>query len=848
MIYFCSQKNRRTLVLQHPTLNGIDFLEVPQIEGRDCGKQLAITMLKDARSLGIGAAQIALSGGTATGQVKVVSVSCGTEDAPKTIAVELDQTGDFSPYSFTLVATAETNEPPTGIDPQLASVGFSFKAGCKTIADCLPCDCCPPAIVTTPDINYLAKDFGGFRQTMLDRMSVLVPDWDQNHVADIGMTLVEMLAYAADHMSYQQDAAGTEGYISTARSRISLRRLVKLVDYTIDPGSNARTWVYLQAAADAVKIKCGTLLYPRVPGFGTVIAPESNQASTLQRSTLGFATMRHAEIYLEQNLINFYTWGDSACCLPTGSTTATLMPQPRTMNFTTLKPGAVLLFEEVMGPDTGELEDANPLNRWAVRLTEVKTTDYLGNPLIDPLNQQAITQITWAAEDALPFPLCISSTTNAANGSRPLNAVSVARGNIVPADHGVWQDWQDLGPVPDPPMPPVSGGSCSCTCEDTDTSPLPRYHPELKNSPLTFAWPLDFQSTANPSTMPPKITTWDSLPASAFLAPISSSATRPAPQILVEDNVNQSWIPLDDLLSSDETTRAYVLEVEHDGSAFLRFGDGQYGMAPVTGMEFQAKYRVGNGAIGNIGRDTLAHLLPVEAGALPGVVLIRNPLAATGGVDQETMQHITRSAPYAFRTQLRAVTEADYSVMAEQDPAIQEAKGTFRWTGSWYTAFVSLDSVAQNGPSPALIGSTTTRLNLLRMIGTDLDVQGAVLVGLRITLSICVDVEYVQADVRSAVMQLFVMGNMCNGQPGLLDPANFTFGEAIYTSPFIAAAQGVEGVDSVTITAFQRMDDASDDGVAKGYLQMGTLELARCNNDPNRLDLGVLTINADGGK
>ncbi len=47
MIYFCSQKNRRALVLQHPTLNGIDYLEVPRGDG-DCGKQLLITLLKDA--------------------------------------------------------------------------------------------------------------------------------------------------------------------------------------------------------------------------------------------------------------------------------------------------------------------------------------------------------------------------------------------------------------------------------------------------------------------------------------------------------------------------------------------------------------------------------------------------------------------------------------------------------------------------------------------------------------------------------------------------------------------------------------------------------------------------------
>ena len=112
-----------------------------------------------------------------------------------------------------------------------------------------------------------------------------------------------------------------------------------------------------------------------------------------------------------------------------------------------LQAGTVLIFEEVVGPNTGDPEDANPNNRWAVRLTGVQLTDYKGQPLVDPLNGQPIAQISWAPEDALPFPLCISSTTDASHGSQALTAVSVARGNIVPADHGIWQQQELAGTV-----------------------------------------------------------------------------------------------------------------------------------------------------------------------------------------------------------------------------------------------------------------------------------------------------------------------------------------------------------------------------------------------------------------
>ena len=140
MIYFCSHKNRRALVLQHPTLNGIDYLEVPR--GEDgCGKQLVITLLKDARHLTLGPSQVKVTGGTATSQVKVVSVAVGTSAAPRVVTVQLDQSGDFSTYTFSFVANSTTDDPPSGLDRQLSTVRFSFKAGCPTVADCVPCNC-----------------------------------------------------------------------------------------------------------------------------------------------------------------------------------------------------------------------------------------------------------------------------------------------------------------------------------------------------------------------------------------------------------------------------------------------------------------------------------------------------------------------------------------------------------------------------------------------------------------------------------------------------------------------------------------------------------------------------------
>ncbi len=835
MIYFCSQQNRRALVLASHTLNGIDYLEV--VGSSPCGKQLALTLLKDARSLTSAKALtsanfvIAPADGSAAA-IPVVQVIPATSDSPFVLLLNLSASGDFSPYTLTLVAGAGRTDPPPGFDPQLASVNFSFKAGCPSPADCEPDNCCPRPQAAPPDINYLAKDYDGFRQTMLDRLSALIPTWTETHAADMGVTLVETLAYAADHLSYQQDAVSTEAYIGTARSRISLRRHAKLVDYQIGEGSNARSLVYVETTADNIALPAGTLFYVRVPGLPAVAKAGDPVAQQLAKTgNPVFSSLQPATLFTEQNSMDFYTWGDANCCLAPGATSATLVG-----NLTSLKPGDVLVFEEVAGPDTGNAADANPTHRAAVVLTGVRIADDEGNALADPLildpitqKPQLITAITWATEDALVAPICLSSTTEAAEGSKSVFNVSVARGNIVPADQGVWIQGESLGTVPAAGPSPIASGGCSCGSDLTaPPAPLPRFYPELASTALTFAVAFTGVTSAND-----------------FLHPDSSTA---AAQITVNSDDGFAWTPLPDLLSSDDTKHVFVTEIENTGSVFLRFGDGQYGAPADAGVAFSATYRVGNGSIGNIGRDTIAHIV-VPQSFLPALTTFRstrNPLAAAGGVDPESMQHIAQYAPFSYETQERCVTEADYGAAAASVATIREARGTLRWTGSWYTAFVSIDPVKT--VTAQLVSDTTTRLNNLRMMGTDIAVEGAVIVGLAITMEICVDPDHFQGDVYDALMKVFVTGNQCNGQPGLLNAANFSFGETVYASPLIAAAQVVEGVLSATLTQFAPMNDPAADGSAQGYLTMGRLQIPRCDNDPNYLNHGTFQLVMDGGK
>src|SRR5262249_23573579 len=264
---------------------------------------------------------------------------------------------------------------------------FSFKVECPTDFDCRPVLVCPPAFEAAPEIDYLAKDYESFRQLMLDRMAVLAPEWRERSAADLGVTLVELAAFVGDYLSYHQDAVATEAYLGTARRRVSVRRHARLVDYAMHDGCNARAWVQLKVDSDVVRLSPtdpasvpkGTPLCTALPGRGPVIT----DGALLSTADAVFETMQDVDaLYAAHDRIEFYTWSDQRCCLPIGAMAATLKGHlPNLTIGDADTPGDVLIFEEIVGPLTGEAEDADPSHRWAVRLTRVRAFDGKNHPL-----------------------------------------------------------------------------------------------------------------------------------------------------------------------------------------------------------------------------------------------------------------------------------------------------------------------------------------------------------------------------------------------------------------------------------------------------------------------------------
>lgn len=833
-LYYCCDERRREALLGHPDLNGLDALEVlddPTLPVADRQRVLVVRFVNPLTALA--AENFRIEGGVRIRDIRVLTASDGDPDPDgelRSVRLQLDRAGDFSRYTLRLVAGEEGSTPPPSFDPLLAAIDFSFKAACASDLDCRPAFACAPESPPGAAISYLARDYQSFRRLLLDRMASQLPDWTTRTPADLGVALVELLAYAGDMLSYRQDAIGTEAYLGTARLRSSVRRHTRLVDYFLHEGCNARVWLQLTVRADVAGLALAaringqpTRALTRVPGLSALTAADAPAvAEALALRPQVFELVHNIQLYAAHNRLDFYTWGARECCLPRGATQAALAG-----HYPKLAVGDVLILAEVRGPATGLTQDADPSKRHAVRLTGVTLAqDLLGGHFLEPASDDAapVTEIAWSEADALPFPLCLSARL----GTQVFDEVSRAFGNVVLADHGHTLGAEKLPVVPHAnPLLKLAkfGGD---PCQDVQEAARPaRYRPRLAAGPLTWAVPYD--------------------PTAAVTQVLATDCRQAEPQLVLTDDDGDVWRATRDLLGNAALDRVFAVETDDDGLAALRFGDGIHGARPSPGLVFSARYRVGNGTAGNVGAGSLAHLVSADPALVsdpadPMITAVTNWLPAQGGQEPETLAETRAAAPYAFRTQERAVTSEDYAVLARRFTGVQRVEATPRWTGSWRTVFVSVDRQGGQPVDTGFEDGLRRHLEAFRLAGQDLEIDAPREVPLEIELEVCVAAGHFPAKVGQALLGRFHNGIGADGQLGLFHPDRFSFGEPAYLSPLVAAAQATPGVASLRVTRFQRFGQAQTDGREAGQLAMERLEIARLDNDANFPERGVFNL------
>lgn len=117
--------------------------------------------------------------------------------------------------------------------------------------------------MTTPVVDYTAKDFSAFRDSMLTYASTVIPEWTSRSPSDFGVAMVEMLAYCLDILSYYQDRLVAEAYLDTATQRSSVLDIAAMLGYSPYPAVAATgsvTFVTDATQTTDVLVPAGTQL------------------------------------------------------------------------------------------------------------------------------------------------------------------------------------------------------------------------------------------------------------------------------------------------------------------------------------------------------------------------------------------------------------------------------------------------------------------------------------------------------------------------------------------------------------------------------------------------------------
>jgi hypothetical protein len=109
-------------------------------------------------------------------------------------------------------------------------------------------------------LDYTNKDYASLRAALLKLASEKLPEWTDQSPNDLGVMLLELVAYMGDSLFYNQDRIAGESFLGTAVERRSLVQLLRLIGYELKPP--------LAASADLTLLfKLGTTGPVTIPQF-----------------------------------------------------------------------------------------------------------------------------------------------------------------------------------------------------------------------------------------------------------------------------------------------------------------------------------------------------------------------------------------------------------------------------------------------------------------------------------------------------------------------------------------------------------------------------------------------------
>lgn len=128
-----------------------------------------------------------------------------------------------------------------------------------------------------------------------------------------------------------------------------------------------------------------------------------------------------------------------------------------------------------------------------------------------------------------------------------------------------------------------------------------------------------------------------------------------------------AWTYVPTLVGQGPNALVFTNFVDANQNFYIVFGDGVNGYVPPLGSPITATYQTNVGALGNVGANTINTYLnpPTGSPRVAGITNVTNPLAASGGAYQESIQSIQTQAPASLQTLGRGITVSDINTLAK---------------------------------------------------------------------------------------------------------------------------------------------------------------------------------------
>jgi hypothetical protein len=254
----------------------------------------------------------------------------------------------------------------------------------------------------------------------------------------------------------------------------------------------------------------------------------------------------------------------------------------------------------------------------------------------------------------------------------------------------------------------------------------------------------------------------------------------------------KEWNLRESLAFSQDGQQDFTVEIDDQDRATVLFGDGVFGAIPDAETEIYATYRVGGGAHGNVGANSIQTIVEAPEIVLLPPILLTNPEPATGGADRETIEHAVKHAPGVFRSQKRAVTAGDYIDLALDLKGVGKVRAE---KGNWNTVLLYVAPAGGGQVNDVLKKNLLAYFEDKRSISTIVEIRDVDYVNIYLAAKVGIESYYSWQDIEEKVKQ---------AAGDLLAFDKVKFADILYLSKFYEAIENIEGVAFVTIEEFWR--------------------------------------------